>query len=85
MEKHYQNEMKTEESLMTQHLIVEKKHQELTDIVSSKKIKFQMLLNKQGQLEAIYKKEIARITQQENDLEKRSKKLEGVLRENGNL
>ena len=64
MEKHYQNEMKTEESLMTQEIIVEKKHSELQEVLSSKKIKLQMLKNKKEQLEASSKKEAARLASQ---------------------
>ena len=64
MEKHYQNEMKTEESLMTQEIIVEKKYSELQEVLSSKKIKLQMLKNKKEQLEASSKKEAARLASQ---------------------
>jgi hypothetical protein len=68
MEKHYQNEMKTEESLLTQEAILRNKHTELGEIVASKKIKYQLLHNKNKELIDAAKKENARLTTLQTDI-----------------
>lgn len=62
MEKHYQNEMKTEESLITQEVVVKSKHTELSEAIEGKRVKLQMLKNKGGALCDFAKKENARLT-----------------------
>jgi hypothetical protein len=68
MEKHYQNEMKTEESLLTQEAILRNKHTELGEIVASKKIKYQLLHNKNKELIDAAKKENARLATLQTDI-----------------
>ena len=62
MEKHYQNEMKTEESLLSQEAVLRTKHIELSEAIAGKKVKLQMLHNKHEKLLEHTKKESARLT-----------------------
>ncbi len=61
MEKHYQNEMKTEESLITQEVVVHSKYSELKSAIEGKRVKLQMLRNKGSTLTDFAKKENARL------------------------
>jgi hypothetical protein len=54
--------MKTEESLITQEIIVHNRHNELSEVLKNKLVKLKMQKNRREELEAIYKKESAKLT-----------------------
>ena len=54
--------MKTEESLMTQEIIVQNRHNELSEVLKNKKVKLKVQKNRKEELEAAYKKESIRVS-----------------------
>lgn len=55
------------------------------EVIASKRIKLQLLNNKRNELVEAARKENARLATLQADIEKRTKRLEVGLRENGSL
>jgi hypothetical protein len=55
--------------------VIRSKHTELSEAIAGKRVKLQMLQNKQEKLLEHAKKENARLTALQNDIDKKTKKL----------
>lgn len=74
-EKYMKTEIKAEEALQLQEMIIETKHKELDEVLNGKKTKMQLLLNKGAEIEQDRKNNEARTLQSENEVRNKERKL----------
>ena len=75
-DKYMKLQSKAEEAILMQEMIIQGKHDELTDLVMSKKVKIEVLVAKKKQLEEEKKTQNHKNKVEENDISHKEKRFE---------
>lgn len=70
MDRHYQNEMKTAESLLTQEIILTNRHREAQELLESKRAKLLQLLDKKASIAENHTREMVKLSTANLELDK---------------
>jgi hypothetical protein len=85
MEKQFQSEVKTEESLLTQEAILQSKQLELQQAIQQKKKRLEEMANKKRDTVEKHRLEMSRLAALDKELDTKFKLIHSGMRENSNL